>query len=228
MQSSPRAEDTAVLLVAAGQGARAGGGLAKQWRDLGGAMVAAHTVAAFRAAGLSRLLLVLRPEDAPRAETLALPWVAGAESRAGSVRAGLAALAADPPRAVLIHDAARPLVTPALIARVLAALATHPGAAPALPVTDALWRGEGGAVTGTLPRAGLFRAQTPQGFRFPDLLAAHRAHEGEAEDDVAVARAAGLAVAIVAGEEDNMKLTFPGDFARAEAILERRRHERQL
>ena len=106
----------------------------------------------------------------------------------------LAALAADPPAAVLIHDAARPCVTPALIARVLEGLAQAPGAAPALAVVDALWRGAEGRVQGTKDREGLWRAQTPQGFRFADLAAAHAAHPGEAADDVAVARAAGIRV----------------------------------
>lgn len=211
--------DVAVVLVAAGQGSRMGGGLPKQWRDLAGRMVAAHTVAAFRDAGLSRLLLVIRPEDAPRAEALGLPWVAGGDSRSASVRAALAALQADPPELVLIHDAARPLVPRAVVARVLAALADAPAAAPALPVSDALWRGAEGVVSGTQPRDGLFRAQTPQGFRFAELAAAYAAHPGDAADDVEVARAHGLAVAIVAGDEDNLKLTWPGDFARAEAIL---------
>lgn len=223
MPNAPRPDETAVLLLAAGQGSRMGGEVAKQWQSLAGRPVAAQTAAAFRAAGLSRLLLVIRPEDAARAEALGLPWVAGGADRAGSVRAGLAALAdASPPKAVLVHDAARPLVSPALIARVLAALADHPGAAPALAVTDALWRGAGGMVAASVPRDGLFRAQTPQGFRFDALVAAHQAHRGEAPDDVAVARAAGLAVAIVPGDEDNLKLTWPGDLARAEAILKGR------
>lgn len=213
---------TAALLVAAGRGTRMGGEMAKQWLPLAGQPVAAHAAAAFRAAGIGRLLLVIRPEDALRAEALGLPWVAGGESRTASVRAGLAALAADPPAAVLIHDAARPCVTPALIARVLEGLAQAPGAAPALAVVDALWRGAEGRVQGTQDREGLWRAQTPQGFRFADLAAAHAAHPGEAADDVAVARAAGLAVAIVPGDEDNLKLTWPDDLVRAEAILKGR------
>ena len=102
----------------------------------------------------------------------------------------------------------------------LAALEHSPGAAPALPVTDALWRGAAGRVAGTQDRAGLWRAQTPQGFRFDDILAAHRAHPGGAADDVEVARAAGLDVAIVEGDEDNLKITLPGDFARAERAAE--------
>lgn len=214
--------ETAAILVAAGRGTRMGGGLAKQWRPLAGRMVAAHAAAAFRAAGIGRILLVIQPEDAGLAQALGLPWVAGGASRTESVRAGLAALAADPPGAVLIHDAARPCVSPALIARVLAALAATPGAAPALALADALWRGADGQVAGTQDRTGLYRAQTPQGFRYADLAAAYAAFAGEAADDVAVARAAGLAVAIVPGDEDNLKLTWPEDFARAQAILEGR------
>ncbi|RYH93507.1 MAG: 2-C-methyl-D-erythritol 2,4-cyclodiphosphate synthase, partial [Acetobacteraceae bacterium] len=120
------------------------------------------------------------------------------------------------------------LVSRALIGRLLEALQTHDGAAPALPVTDALWRGDAGLVAGTVDRAGLMRAQTPQAFRFAPILAAHRAHAGGAADDVEVARAAGLDVAIVEGEETNLKLTYPGDFARAEAILKGQRMDVRL
>jgi len=123
---------------------------------------------------------------------------------------------------ILIHDGARPLISQAVIARVIAALDQAEAAAPALAVTDALWRGAAGEVTATLPRDGLYRAQTPQGFRYDAILAAHRAYVGDAADDVAVARANGMQVAIVEGCADNLKLTFPGDFARAEAILKGR------
>ena len=214
--------DTAVILVAAGTGSRMGGGLPKQWRQLAGQPVLAHTAAAFRAAGLHRLIVAIRPEDAPRAETLDLPWVAGGATRADSVLAALQALEADPPARVLIHDGARPLVPLAVIARVLAALDHHTGAAPALAVTDALWRAEGGQVRASQPRDGLWRAQTPQGFAFPAILAAHRAHPGGAADDVEVALAAGLDVAVVEGAEDNIKLTHPPDFQRAETLLAER------
>jgi 2-C-methyl-D-erythritol 4-phosphate cytidylyltransferase/2-C-methyl-D-erythritol 2,4-cyclodiphosphate synthase len=209
----------AALLVAAGRGTRMGGGVPKQWRPLAGRPVAAHAAAALTAAGIGRILLVIHPDDAAQARALGLPWVAGGASRTASVRAGLAALATDPPAAVLIHDAARPCVTPALIGRVVAALAQAPGAAPALPVADALWRAAEGRVVGTESRDGLWRAQTPQGFRYADLAAAYAAHPAEAADDVAVARAAGLPVVVVPGDEDNLKLTWPDDFARAEAIL---------
>ncbi|MCA0205551.1 MAG: bifunctional 2-C-methyl-D-erythritol 4-phosphate cytidylyltransferase/2-C-methyl-D-erythritol 2,4-cyclodiphosphate synthase [Proteobacteria bacterium] len=217
-----RTDDIAVILVAAGRGSRMGGGLPKQWRLLARRPVLAHTVAAFRAAGLERILLVIHPEDRARAEALGLPLVEGGASRSDSVRAALTALAADPPALVLIHDAARPLVEPSLIAGVLDALASHPAAAPALPVVDALWRGEAGAVAGLQPRDGLFRAQTPQGFDFRALSAAYAAHPGDAADDVAVAMAAGLKVAITPGSERNLKLTYPEDFTRAEQMLAER------
>ena len=163
-------------------------------------------------------MLVIHPDDRAKAEALDVPGlelVQGGETRDASVRAALEHLEGSDVTRVLIHDGARPLVSAACIARVLTALDTHPGAAPALPVTDALWTGAGGLVTGTRNRTGLYRAQTPQGFRFPDILHAHRAHPGGALDDVEVARAAGLDVAITQGEEENIKLTWPGDFDRA-------------
>jgi len=217
------ADQTAVILVAAGRGTRMGGELPKQWRALGGLTVLARTVAAFRAAGLERLMVVIHPADEGRAKGLGLPFVHGGRTRTASVRAALEALAHDPPARVLIHDGARPLVSAALINRVLAALSDTPAAAPALAVSDALWRGAEGKVTGTQPRDGLFRAQTPQGFHFNAILAAHRAHPADAADDVEIARAAGLDVTIVEGEEENLKLTYPADFTRAEAILAHRR-----
>ncbi len=155
--------------------------------------------------------------------------VVGGPSRAASVRAALEALEGQGVAQVLIHDGARPLVSAKVIARVLAALDHAAGAAPALPVTDALWTGVDGLVTGTRDRAGLYRAQTPQGFQYPAILSAHRAFRGEAADDVEVARAAGLAVAMVPGEEANLKVTFPDDFARAEAMMGQvPRQERQM
>jgi 2-C-methyl-D-erythritol 4-phosphate cytidylyltransferase/2-C-methyl-D-erythritol 2,4-cyclodiphosphate synthase len=180
--------------------------------------VLAHTLEAF--AGLP-VVLVIHPDDRARAEALGsgARLVDGGATRDASVLAGLEALEGTGVSRVLIHDGARPLVSRALTDRLIAALDSHEGAAPALPVTDALWRGAGGLVSGTVDRAGLYRAQTPQAFRLSPILAAHRAHPGGAADDVEVARAAGLDVAIVEGEETNLKLTYPGDFARAEAIL---------
>lgn len=214
---------TAAVIVAAGRGTRAGGGLPKQWRDVAGKPVARWTLDAF--AGFGRLVMVIHPDDEPRArsicEGLEVTLVLGAADRSGSVRAGLEALAGDPPDRVLIHDVARPCVPLFVVQSVLNALVHSPGAAPALAVTDALWTGQDGQVTGTRDRSGLYRAQTPQGFRFADILSAHRSHTGLAADDVEVARAAGLDVTIVPGHEDNLKITGPEDFARAAKILER-------
>jgi len=214
---------TAAVIVAAGRGSRAGGEVPKQWQMLAGAPVLAHTLAAFRG-HVNRLVLVIHPDDRDRAAAVAgdALLVPGGATRDASVRAALEALEGSGVARVLIHDGARPLVEAGVIGRVLAALEDYPGAAPALTVTDALWRGRDGLVDGTQDRAGLWRAQTPQGFRFDAILAAHRAHPGQAADDVEVARAAGLDVAIVEGNEANLKLTFPGDFARAEAILKGR------
>lgn len=211
---------TAAIIVAAGRGLRAGGALPKQWQMLGGQLVVARTLAAFAAVDLR--VLVHHPADTARAQGLADILVAGGETRTQSVRHALAALAGRGVTRVLIHDAARPLVPAGVIADVLAALKDGPAAAPALVVSDALWHGADGLVVGTQPRAGLFRAQTPQGFAYDAIVAAYAAYEGEADDDVAVARAAGLAVRIVAGHEDNLKLTFAPDFGRAEAILKGR------
>jgi 2-C-methyl-D-erythritol 4-phosphate cytidylyltransferase/2-C-methyl-D-erythritol 2,4-cyclodiphosphate synthase len=212
---------TGIIIVAAGRGTRAGGGLAKQWRRVAGKPVARWTLEAF--AGRGPLVMVVHPDDMSQAQAVAagldLRIVTGGADRSASVRAGLEALAQDSPVHVLIHDVARPCVSPAVIDAVLDALAHHPGAAPALPVTDALWTGDGTRVTGTRDREGLYRAQTPQGFRFAEILAAHRAHPGGAADDVAVARAAGLDVAITRGDEANLKITTPGDFSRADSYL---------
>ena len=216
---------TAAVIVAAGRGTRVGGGLPKQWRTLRGRTLVAHALEAFRAApGIGPVCLVLHPDDLD----LAPGYLAhgdvivaeGGASRELSVRAGLEALSAAAPDRVLIHDVARPLVTQQLIAAVDAALDGAEGAAPALPLTDAVWRIEAGRVTGIEDRSTLGRAQTPQGFRYQRILAAHRAHRGDAADDVAVALAAGLDVVTVPGDERNMKITGPEDFARAERLLE--------
>ena len=207
---------TAVIITAAGRGTRMGGDLPKQWQILSGKPVLYHTVAGFSG---FHIVLVLHKDDFHHAAGLGVELISGGADRAASVRAGLESLVGRGFDRVLIHDGARPLVGRDVIDGVLAALDHHPAAAPALPVTDALWRGADGVVTGTQNREGLYRAQTPQGFDFQAILVAHRAHTGPAADDVAVARAAGLSVAITLGSEDNLKLTYPADFARAEAIL---------
>jgi 2-C-methyl-D-erythritol 4-phosphate cytidylyltransferase/2-C-methyl-D-erythritol 2,4-cyclodiphosphate synthase len=214
---------TAAVIVAAGRGTRAGEGPPKQWRDLQGQGVLSRAVEAFR--GLGRIVVVLHPDDMVRgldALKGSATLVAGGATRTASVRAALESLDGADLANVLIHDAARPLVSQAVIERVMQALSDCPAAAPALAVSDALWTGESAKVTGTVDRAGLWRAQTPQGFHLAAILHAHRAFSGEAADDVEIARAAGLPVTIVAGDEDNFKLTYPEDFGRAARVLRNR------
>ncbi|MFN3274664.1 MAG: bifunctional 2-C-methyl-D-erythritol 4-phosphate cytidylyltransferase/2-C-methyl-D-erythritol 2,4-cyclodiphosphate synthase [Paracoccus sp. (in: a-proteobacteria)] len=210
----------AALIMAAGRGTRAGAGTPKQWRDLAGRPVLDHTLAAF--AGFERIVLVVHPDDMACAIARyagRVTLVTGADTRAASVRAGLTALSGQASH-VLIHDGARPLTPDTVIRGVIGALQSGAGAAaPALPVSDALWRGQHDRVTGTAPRDGLFRAQTPQGFALEKISMAHRLHPDDAADDVELARKAGIEVAITPGSEDNLKITFPADFARAERIL---------
>jgi 2-C-methyl-D-erythritol 4-phosphate cytidylyltransferase/2-C-methyl-D-erythritol 2,4-cyclodiphosphate synthase len=146
--------------------------------------------------------------------------VCGGMTRQESVRLGLESLEGNPPENVLIHDGVRPLIDGALIDRVLDALADRPAALPVVPVTDTLKRVRDDRVEATLDRSGLFRAQTPQGFRYAEILAAHRRHpDGAVTDDAALAEASGLEVAAVAGDERNIKVTTPSDLERAEGIL---------
>ena len=208
---------TAAILVAAGRGTRAGGEIPKQWQDLGGHSVAAHALHRFADhPGVDHLVLVLHRDDFDSTLWPRVPEAViaiGGDTRSQSVLRGLQAVPAGTTR-VLIHDAARPHVSARIIDDVLHALETHQAAAPAITVTDTLWTGVAGQVTGTQDRAGLFRAQTPQGFHLRPLLDAYKAHP-EATDDVTIARLAGLDVAIVPGAEDNLKITGPDDHARA-------------
>ena len=209
------------VIVAAGRGTRAGGDKPKQWQCINGKPVAAWTFERFtQRTDIAEVVLVIHPDDEHYgAEIENLRCVHGGATRDQSVLAGLQALGADITH-VLIHDVARASVPAHVIDGVIAALDHSDAAAPALPVTDALWTGLNGHVSGTQERAHLYRAQTPQGFSLPAILAAHRAHQGGAADDVEVARAAGLDVVITQGDEANLKITTPDDFARAAALLE--------
>jgi len=213
----------AALIVAAGRGVRAGGDLPKQWRPLNGRRVVDWTLNVFAHAKVDHIVLVLPPDDPEIWQSFdelpGLILTAGGHDRSSSVLKGLQALKGRGVTKVLIHDVARPCVSLALVRQVASALDKRPAAAPAVPVSDALWSGANGQVTGTQDRAGLFAAQTPQGFHYDAILDAHLAHPGGAADDVEVARTAGLDVAIVPGEPDNIKITTPGDFARAERNL---------
>ncbi len=213
----------AAIIVAAGRGVRAGGDTPKQWRMLSGKRVIDWTLDAFaQIEDISDIIVVVHPDDAAKLPAAGkIRVVTGAETRAGSVLNGLRALQAGETTHVLIHDAARCCIAPDLIQRIIAHLANGDdfGVAPALPVSDALWRGSDMKVAGAESRDGLYRAQTPQAFPFKAILAAHEAADGRAADDVEVARAAGLEIRIVDGAESNLKITTPEDFARAEHIL---------
>ncbi|WP_282118295.1 bifunctional 2-C-methyl-D-erythritol 4-phosphate cytidylyltransferase/2-C-methyl-D-erythritol 2,4-cyclodiphosphate synthase [Ruegeria atlantica] len=212
---------TAAIIVAAGRGLRAGGGIPKQWRPLAGRRVADWTIDRFRHQ-VDHIVLVLSEDDQNAWDEFLgsdLLLAKGGSDRAGSVRNGLDALDGLGIEHVLIHDVARPCLSSQTIADVLTALTKHEAAAPGLAVTDALWTGDEADVTGTQDRTGLFAAQTPQGFRYDAIVAAHAAHSGGAADDVEVARAAGMNVVIVPGDADNIKITRPEDFARAERVL---------
>jgi len=214
------------LVVAAGRGVRFGGDRPKQYQPLLGRPVLRHSLETLCAhPRVDAARVVIHPADRALYDEAAagldlLEPVDGGAERQDSVRKGLESLEALAPELVLIHDAARPFVDAALISRVIAALQCHPGAIPAVPVTDTLKRGnDDRLVDGTVERTGLWRAQTPQGFRFPDILAAHRRFVGIGlTDDAAVAEQAGLAVALVDGSEDNAKVTAPADFRRAEML----------
>ncbi len=218
--------DAAALVVAAGRGHRFGAELPKQFLTLAGRPVLRHALEAFAAhPGIAAVQTVIHPDDRDLYEDAAagldlLPPADGGATRQDSVRLGLAALAGLAPKRVLIHDAARPFVSGDLIDRVLAGLDSHPGVIPAVLVADTLKRVEDGAISGTVDRAGLWRAQTPQGFRYADIVAAHADLAGrELTDDAALLEAAGLAVGIVEGTERNFKITSKDDMERAEGLL---------
>lgn len=214
---SPR---TAAVVVAAGQGLRAGQPVPKQFARWRGKAVVRHSVEAMAAAGIAPIIVAI-PEGAEPIAKEALAGIAavrlvtGGATRQISVRLGLEALQADAPEHVLIHDAARPMLSPAVIERLCAALTRHSAVIPVLPVVDSLAHDSGGMMGAPTDRAALRRVQTPQAFRYASILAAHRVWKGEplAGDDAQVAQAAGIDVALVEGDEALNKLTFAADFA---------------
>ncbi|WP_290770689.1 2-C-methyl-D-erythritol 4-phosphate cytidylyltransferase [Hoeflea sp.] len=219
-----------VLIVAAGRGHRLGGEIPKQFLPIGGVSSLRRSVEAFLAlASIDLLRVVIHPDDQLLCEqALAgiddrrlLAPVHGGSTRAQSVRLGLESFAETGTGKILIHDAARPFIPATVIEAVLEALAEAEGAFAALPLVDALWSAEGNQAIAPVSREGLWRAQTPQGFHFDRILAAHRDHAGEAHDDVAVARTAGMAVRIVEGSEANFKITTAADLERAQAEVKR-------
>ncbi|VVT03123.1 2-C-methyl-D-erythritol 4-phosphate cytidylyltransferase / 2-C-methyl-D-erythritol 2,4-cyclodiphosphate synthase [Sphingomonas sp. EC-HK361] len=207
---------TVALIVAAGRGERTGGSVPKQFQTLGGRPVIAWSHAALASHPLIDDVIVIVAEE----ETARLPdgWksVSGGATRLDSVRAGLDA-AGDAAR-VLVHDAARPLLSRAVIDRLLAAIAIDDGAVPALPVADTLSRGDGTLVD----RHDLYRIQTPQAFRTEVLRAAHAAWPAgrDATDDAQMVRALGGSIALVQGDPMLEKITYAEDFAVAEARID--------
>ena len=225
---------TAALIVAAGRGTRAGdkGGIPKQYAVIGGAPVLWHTLRTFAAHGaVDHVQVVIHADDAqkyrdsiPVDARKVWPPVFGGATRQASVLLGLEALSALKPDLVVIHDAARPFVTPETITRVLQALATEAGAIAAVPLADTLKRAAAdGTIAETADRTGLWRAQTPQGFRFDAILNAHRAAAAAGRDDftddAAIAEWAGLRVALIEDRAGNVKLTTRDDLALADQRL---------
>lgn len=223
---------TAALIVAAGRGTRFGGELPKQYVSILGDCAFRRSVERFLAQTVITVVQpVIHADDREMYDAamqglvdarLGEP-VSGGATRALSVLEGLKALQDDPPDNVLIHDAARPFVADRIILDVVAGLETVEGAFAALPVVDALWRVKEGAAIVPQARDGLWRAQTPQGFRFGPLLDAHLGASGDAADDVEIARAAGMTVKVVQGASENFKITTPADLERAERIVARDR-----
>lgn len=223
MAETPSRPAIAAVIVAAGAGLRAGQPKPKQFALWRGKPVVRHSAEAFAAAGIGPIVVAI-PEGAEAIASQALAGVpqvklvTGGATRQQSVRLALEALAAGEPAQVLIHDAARPILPLELIGRLLAALQETPGAIPVLPVVDSLAQTDGPLMGAPARREDLRRVQTPQAFRYPDILAAHRSWSGteeEAGDDAQVARAAGLSVALVEGDERLHKLTVASDFAQA-------------
>jgi 2-C-methyl-D-erythritol 4-phosphate cytidylyltransferase / 2-C-methyl-D-erythritol 2,4-cyclodiphosphate synthase len=222
----------AALIVAAGRGARASDdGRPKQYCPIAGVPMIARAIGAFAShPRIDGILVVIHPDDAALYEEASRAFadrlrkaVAGGATRQDSVLAGLEALAGEAPGSVLIHDAARPFADQPLITRVIRSLDAHAGALPCLPVTDTLKRGSQGRVTGTVDRDELWRAQTPQGFHFDAILAAHRAAARESRrdftDDAGVAEWFGLDVALVEGSEQNRKITTAEDLRIVDQLL---------
>jgi 2-C-methyl-D-erythritol 4-phosphate cytidylyltransferase/2-C-methyl-D-erythritol 2,4-cyclodiphosphate synthase len=216
----PPSPCVAAIVVAAGEGLRAGQPLPKQFALWRGKPVVRHSVEALAAAGIAPIIESI-PQGAEAVAQAALAgiagvrFIAGGATRQASVLAALEALAESQPDFVLIHDAARPFLPQPVIARLLTALEASEAVIPVLPVVDSLAHADGATMGMPADRATLRRVQTPQAFHYPAILAAHRRWPGEANagDDAQVAQAAGIAVALVDGDEALHKLTYASDFA---------------
>lgn len=223
-----RAVRTSVIIVAAGRGRRLGSELPKQYLPLSGACALRRSIECFLAVpSIDQIRAVIYPGDQVHydaaVQTLRdprlLPPAFGGATRAATTLNGLLSLEEDAPDRVLIHDAARPFVSSDVILRVMQALEASDGAFAGLPIVDAVWRTTNNTAQASVPRDGLWRAQTPQGFDFKQILTAHQLGNTDAADDVAIAHAAGMSVAAVRGSDDNYKITVAADLERAIAKL---------
>lgn len=219
---------TGVVIVAAGRGRRLGTEQPKQYLPLAGPCALRRSIERFLAVpAIDMVRVVIYPDDQDLydeavkslSDARLLPPAFGGPTRAATTLNGLLSLEDEAPERVLIHDAARPFVSSEVITRVMQALDSFDGAFAGLPIVDAVWRTSNNAAEASVPRDGLWRAQTPQGFDFKKILAAHQTGNTDAADDVALAHAAGMKVVAVRGSDDNYKITVAADLERALEML---------
>ncbi|NOZ43315.1 MAG: bifunctional 2-C-methyl-D-erythritol 4-phosphate cytidylyltransferase/2-C-methyl-D-erythritol 2,4-cyclodiphosphate synthase [Alphaproteobacteria bacterium] len=221
----------AVLIVAAGRGQRVGGDVPKQYLPVGGKIILRRSIEAFlNVPAVNLVQIVIHQNDhelyqQATAGLSILPPVTGGATRQQSVMRGLQALGIHEPELVLIHDAARPFVTPEQINHIISKAVDHGAAIPVLPLTDTIKRIDGDSIVTTVERRTLIRAQTPQAFRFKLIFMAHKRmtrHNdatGALTDDCAVAESCGIRVLTIAGDERNFKITTSEDITRAEEMI---------
>ena len=210
---------TVAIIVAAGKGNRAGGKVPKQWRTIGGKLVVDWSIDAFKNHDLVDNVIVVLPPNKTLHRNDVITC-AGGHSRSLSVYNGLIAAKNLSPDKVLIHDVARPAVSEDIITNIILAINEETGAAPGLPISDAIWKVSDGEIEKTLDRNFIFRAQTPQGFPYSKILKAHEEQSDQmAFDDVELANKIGLKVILKTGHRDNMKITTPEDFLKMSKII---------
>ena len=210
---------TVAIIVAAGKGNRAGGKVPKQWRTIAGKLVVDWSIEAFKNHELVDFVVVVLPPNKTLSRSDVITCTGG-NSRSVSVYNGLIASKNLSPDKVLIHDVARPAVSEDIITDIILAINEETGAAPGLPISDAIWKISDGEIKKTLDRNFIFRAQTPPGYPYSKI---HKAHEDQSNhsafDDVELAKKIGLRVIFKTGHVDNMKITTPEDFIKMSKIL---------
>ena len=210
---------TVAIIVAAGKGNRAGGKVPKQWRTIAGKLVIDWSIDAFKNHKLVDFVVVVLPPNKTLDRSDVITCTGG-NSRPASVYKGLITAKKLSPDKVLIHDVARPAVSEDIITDIILAINEETGAAPGLPISDAIWKVSDGEIEKTLDRNFIYRAQTPQGFPYSKILKAHEDESSQnAFDDVELAKKIGLKVILKTGHTDNMKITTPEDFIKMSQIL---------